>query len=266
MVAIAVIAVTSWVLDVAADAPSLATCKPIDQGGNSALYAADGSKLGRDRLRRSAHAGLDRAHPQEPAAGDGGDRGPALLRARRHRPRGDRAAPRSRTSKPARRSRAARRSPSSWSATSASPTPSRTSNARSSRRSWRRVRRSATRRQEILGSYLNIASYGTIEGSTAVGVQAASRIYFRQAGLEADPAAGGAAGRAAAGALRIQPDPQPRGGPRAPQPGAAADGQARLHLRRSRRGGAARRASASTSPTPTSTTASPTSSTTSRTT
>ena len=44
--AIAVIAVTSWVLDVAADAPSLATCKPIDKGGNSVLYAADGSKLG----------------------------------------------------------------------------------------------------------------------------------------------------------------------------------------------------------------------------
>ena len=46
IVAIAVIAVTSWVLDVAADAPSLTSCKPIDSGGNSALYAADGSKLG----------------------------------------------------------------------------------------------------------------------------------------------------------------------------------------------------------------------------
>src|SRR4029077_21293071 len=33
-------------------------------------------------------------------------------------------------------------------------------------------------RREILGSYLNIASYGTIEGATAVGVQAASRVYF----------------------------------------------------------------------------------------
>ena len=31
---------------------------------------------------------------------------------------------------------------------------------------------------EILGQYLNTASYGTIDGSTAVGVQAASRIYF----------------------------------------------------------------------------------------
>src|SRR5882757_3168796 len=46
LVAIGAIGVTSWVLDVAADAPSLATCKPIDRGGNSALYAADGSKLG----------------------------------------------------------------------------------------------------------------------------------------------------------------------------------------------------------------------------
>src|SRR3982751_1957063 len=46
LAAIAIVAVTSWVLDVAADAPSLAACKPIDKGGNSALYAADGEKLG----------------------------------------------------------------------------------------------------------------------------------------------------------------------------------------------------------------------------
>src|SRR5689334_943619 len=47
LIAVATIAVTSWVLDVAADAPSLSTCKPIEKGGNSTLYAADGSKLGR---------------------------------------------------------------------------------------------------------------------------------------------------------------------------------------------------------------------------
>src|SRR3954454_6489409 len=46
LIAIAVIGVTSWVLDVAADAPSLATCKPIDRGGNSVLYDAAGDKLG----------------------------------------------------------------------------------------------------------------------------------------------------------------------------------------------------------------------------
>ena len=33
-------------LDVAAEAPSLAACKKIDRGGNSAIFAADGSKLG----------------------------------------------------------------------------------------------------------------------------------------------------------------------------------------------------------------------------
>jgi len=33
-------------------------------------------------------------------------------------------------------------------------------------------------RREILGAYLNVATYGTVEGATAVGVGAASRIYF----------------------------------------------------------------------------------------
>jgi penicillin-binding protein 1A len=33
-------------------------------------------------------------------------------------------------------------------------------------------------RREILGSYLNVASYGTVEGSTAVGVGAAAQIFF----------------------------------------------------------------------------------------
>ena len=33
-------------LDVAAKAPPLSACKPIDQGGNSVLYAGDGSRLG----------------------------------------------------------------------------------------------------------------------------------------------------------------------------------------------------------------------------
>src|SRR4051794_22962028 len=46
LTAIAVIAVTSWVLGVAAKAPPLSSCKPVDRGGNTTLYAADGSKLG----------------------------------------------------------------------------------------------------------------------------------------------------------------------------------------------------------------------------
>src|SRR6202042_3988122 len=46
LVAIGVIAVTSWVLNVAADAPSLASCKQAERHGNSVLYAANGERLG----------------------------------------------------------------------------------------------------------------------------------------------------------------------------------------------------------------------------
>src|SRR6201996_9425141 len=46
LVAIAVIAVTSWVLNVAADAPSLASCKGAARHGNSVIYAANGERLG----------------------------------------------------------------------------------------------------------------------------------------------------------------------------------------------------------------------------
>ena len=46
LVAIAVIAVTSWVLNVAADAPSLASCKQAERHGNSVIYAANGERLG----------------------------------------------------------------------------------------------------------------------------------------------------------------------------------------------------------------------------
>ena len=179
VVAIAVIAVTSWVLDVAAKAPSLAACRPVDRGGNTTLYAADGSKLGviasdrgpalRSRSRSSratcswrpwrsrtsastSTAALDpqgilRAAVKDLEAGEGGrgrlDDHPAAGPQPLHP--------------------ATRRTP---------------SNARSSKRSWRSSTPSSTQSGEILGQYLNTASYGTIGGATAVGVQAASRIYF----------------------------------------------------------------------------------------
>src|ERR1700743_1360603 len=46
LVAIAVIAFTSWVLNVAAEAPSLASCKQAERHGNSVIYAANGERLG----------------------------------------------------------------------------------------------------------------------------------------------------------------------------------------------------------------------------
>jgi penicillin-binding protein 1A len=46
ILAFGVFAIASWVLDVAADAPSLAACKSVDRTGNSVVYAGNGSKLG----------------------------------------------------------------------------------------------------------------------------------------------------------------------------------------------------------------------------
>jgi len=49
LLAIGVVGVISWVLDVAADAPSLAACRPVEKRGNTTIYAGDGSSLGRVR-------------------------------------------------------------------------------------------------------------------------------------------------------------------------------------------------------------------------
>ncbi|HWM55615.1 MAG TPA: biosynthetic peptidoglycan transglycosylase, partial [Solirubrobacterales bacterium] len=46
VLAVGAIGVASWVLDVAAKAPPLSDCRPIDKGGNSILFAGDGSRLG----------------------------------------------------------------------------------------------------------------------------------------------------------------------------------------------------------------------------
>ncbi len=119
--------------------------------------------------------------------------------------------------------------------------------------------------REILGSYLNIASYGTVEGSTAVGVGAASRIYFSKPVSEAEPAAGGAARRACP---RRPPSTTRSSTRRRPGRGATrccgrwTSSASSTH---DRAAAASAAASGSTSPRATSSTASPTSSTTSRT-
>jgi penicillin-binding protein 1A len=176
-IAIAAIAVTSWVLDVAADAPSLATCKPIDKGGNSALYAADGSKLGviaADEARTPVsikriprnlqlatvaiedqrfyeHGGVDpegilRAAVKDLEAGKAVEGGSTI------------------TQQLVRN------------LCIADPQQNLERKIVEAQLAMEYAKRHS--RRQILGSYLNIASYGTIEGSTAVGVQAASRIYF----------------------------------------------------------------------------------------
>ena len=121
--------------------------------------------------------------------------------------------------------RAARRSRSSSCARSTSRTPSATSSARSARRSWPRSSRTSTRaapgKNWILREYLNSVPYGTNEGRTSIGIEAAAADLLLEAREEPRPRRVGAARRPAAGAVAVQPVPQPDGGARAPQRGAA---------------------------------------------
>jgi penicillin-binding protein 1A len=177
LLAIAVIGVTSWVLDVAADAPSLASCKPIEKGGNSTLYAADGSRLGRivsaeartpvsiERIPRKLqlatvaiedqrffeHGGVDpegilRAAVKDLEAGEAVEGGSTITQ--------------------------------QLVRNLCIPDPQQNIERKIVEAKLAIEYSKRHSRRQILGQYLNIASYGTIEGSTAVGVQAASKIYF----------------------------------------------------------------------------------------
>ncbi|MGN6814863.1 MAG: transglycosylase domain-containing protein [Solirubrobacterales bacterium] len=177
LIAMGVIAITSWVLNVAAEAPSLASCKAVDKGGNTVLYAADGSKLGLvaspiahqqvsiDRIPRSLqlatvaiedkrfyqHGGIDeegivRAAIKDLEAGEAVEGGSTItqqlvrnLCIRNPQKNLER----------------------------------KIVEAKLAEEYFQRHSR-----KEILGSYLNLASYGTVEGSTAVGVGAAAKIFF----------------------------------------------------------------------------------------
>ncbi len=177
LLAIGVIAVTSWVLDVAADAPDLSTCKPVDRGGNSTVYAADGTKLGAiassearepvsikripktlqlatvaiEDQRFYEHQGLDlegiaRAALKDVEAGEAVEGGSTI------------------TQQLVRKL--------------CIRNPERTLERKIVEAELALEYAKRHRRREVLGSYLNVASYGTVEGATAVGVGAASRIYF----------------------------------------------------------------------------------------
>jgi penicillin-binding protein 1A len=177
VIAIAVIAVTSWVLGVAAKAPPLSSCKPIDRGGNTTLYAADGSKLGVidssearvpatikriphnlqlatvaiEDQRFYEHGGIDtegilRAAVKDVEAGEAVEGGSTITQ--------------------------------QLVRNLCIEDPERNLERKIIEAKLAEEYADRHTPQEILGSYLNIATYGTIEGSTAVGVGAASRIYF----------------------------------------------------------------------------------------
>ncbi len=177
LLGIAIIGVTSWVLNVAADAPSLASCRPIDRGGNSTLYAADGSKLGViasdearapvsiKRIPRSVQLATVAIEDQR-FYEHGGVDDEGIIRAAVADLEAGRAVEGGSTITQQLVRNLCIKDPKQ-------NLERKIVEAKLAEEYFQRHSR-----REILGQYLNIASYGTIEGATAVGVGAASKIYF----------------------------------------------------------------------------------------
>jgi penicillin-binding protein 1A len=175
--ALAGIAVASWVLDVAAEAPSLAACKKIERGGNSVVYAADGTKLGLiDSDEARAPVALEQVPKQLQLA-------TVAIEDQRFYEHG--------AIDPEGIARAALKNLEAGKTVEGGSTITqqlvRNLCIRNPERDLERKIIEAQlaieyaerhSRKEILSQYLNTASYGTVEGATAIGVQAAARIYF----------------------------------------------------------------------------------------
>jgi penicillin-binding protein 1A len=177
VLAVGAIGVASWVLDVAAKAPPLSDCRPIERGGNSLLIAGDGERLGYiaseeartpvaiDRVptdlqyatvaiedeRFFEHEGIDyeggvRALIENIEAGEVVQGGSTItMQLMRNLCITD---------------------------------PQRNLERKIQEAQLAIEYEKKFSKRDILGKYLNSASYGTINGTTAVGVQAASRIFF----------------------------------------------------------------------------------------
>jgi penicillin-binding protein 1A len=177
LLAIAAIAVTSWVLDVAAEAPSLASCKRIDKGGNTVLYAADGSKLGLipspvarslvsiKRIPKSLQLATVAIEDQRFFQHGGVDYEGILRAALKDLEAGEPVEGGSTITQQLVRNLCIE-------------DPERNLERKIVEAQLAVEYSERHSRREILGSYLNIASYGTIQGSTAVGVGAAAQIFF----------------------------------------------------------------------------------------
>ncbi|HEX6206613.1 MAG TPA: transglycosylase domain-containing protein [Solirubrobacterales bacterium] len=177
LLAVAVIAVTSWVLDVAADAPSLRSCKPIDRGGNTVVYAADGSKLGIvaspevrslvsiDRIPKSMQLATVAIEDQRFYQHDALDYEGIVRAALKNLEAGEAVEGGSTITQQLVRNLCIRN-------------PQRTIERKIKEAQLAIEYSEHHSRREILGSYLNVASYGTVEGTTAIGVGAASKIFF----------------------------------------------------------------------------------------
>ncbi len=177
LLVVAAIGVASWVLDVAAKAPSLAACKTVDKSGNSTLYAADGSKLG---VIQSEEARAPISIKRIPKSLQ---RATVAIEDQRFYEHGG--------IDPEGIARAALKNLEAGRTVEGGSTITQqlvrnlciSNPARSLERKIIEAQLAVEyseqhSRREILGQYLNTASYGTLEGATAVGVQAAAKIYF----------------------------------------------------------------------------------------
>jgi penicillin-binding protein 1A len=172
-----VVIVASWVLDVAAKAPPLSACRSVDEGGDSVLFAADGSRLGYvaadqartpvavdrmpDDLRHATVAIEDeRFYEHNGVDIEGGARAAIEnLQAGKVVQGG------STITMQLVRNLCLRN-------------PKRDLERKIQEIQLALEYEKKYSKGQILGRYLNSASYGTVNGVTAVGVQAASRIYF----------------------------------------------------------------------------------------
>jgi penicillin-binding protein 1A len=172
-----VFAVASWVLDVAADAPSLAACKQVDHTSNSIVYAGDGSKLGliesdeaRDpisinRIPKQLQLATVAIEDQRFYEHGGVDPEGILRAAVKNLEAGKTVEGGSTITQQLVRHLCLRN-------------PQRNLERKIIEAKLAIEYAEQHSRKEILDQYLNTATYGTVEGSTMVGVGAAARIYF----------------------------------------------------------------------------------------
>src|SRR3954452_908536 len=172
-----VFAIASWVLDVAADAPSLAACKSVDRTGNSVVFAGDGSKLGliesdqaRDpvsikRVPKQLQLATVAIEDQRFYEHGGVDPEGILRAAVKNLEAGKTVEGGSTITQQLVRNLCLRN-------------PKRNLERKIIEAKLAIEYTEQHSRRQILDQYLNTATYGTVKGSTTVGVGAAAKIYF----------------------------------------------------------------------------------------
>jgi len=177
VIAIAAAAVVGWVLDVAADAPPLSSCKRVPKIGNSVVFAANGSRLGYiasseirvpvtgrripARVKQATIAIEDKRFYEH-----GGYDPQAIIRAGfEDLESGQPKQGGSTITQQLVRNLCLK-----------NPQDTVKRKIIEAKLASEYLKRHS--RKEVLDQYLNIASYGTINGSTAVGIGGAARVYF----------------------------------------------------------------------------------------